>query len=175
VEELKMKIPSTRIGLLLIGGALLIGSATSFAAGENGPPPGTYRVVDGKVDWGTYAGWFTFSLSCNICHGQDATGTDVAPDLRKSLKTMTQAEFATKVLARYRILGTPPATLTDEAMRESAVDEVLQERRGERGRVAMPVWLSDPGMKPHILDLYAYLKARSDGAIGPGRPKTMGE
>jgi hypothetical protein len=28
-------------------------------------------------------------------------------------------------------------------------------------------------MKPHILDLYAYLKARSDGAIGTGRPKTI--
>ncbi len=34
----------------------------------------------------------------------------------------------------------------------------------------MPVWMDDPGMKPHILDLYAYLKARSDGAIGPGKP-----
>ena len=137
--------------------------------------PGTYRIVNGKGDFGTYAGWFTYHLACHMCHGQDASGTDVAPDLRQSLKTMTQVEFASKVLARYRILGTPPDALADEALRESVVDEVSNQRRGERGRVEMPVWLADPGMKPHILDLYAYLKARSDGAIGPGRPATMDE
>jgi hypothetical protein len=73
------------------------------------------------------------------------------------------------VLARYRIFGTPVDAAPDEPLRESVTEEVLQQRRGERGRVAMPVWLADPGMKPHILDLYAYLKARSDGAIGSGR------
>ena len=170
-----MSIPSPRISMLLIAGTLFLGPSGHLGAGDAGPPPGTYRVVDGKVDWGTYAGWFTYHLSCHMCHGQDASGSDVAPDLRQSLKTMTATQFANKVLARYRILGAPPDTLTDEAMRESAVDEVANQRRGERGQVAMPVWLAEPGMKPHILDLYAYLKARSDGAIGPGRPATMDE
>ena len=170
-----MSICSPRISPLLIAGALLLGPAGNLGADDAGPAPGTYRIVDGKVDWGTYAGWFTYHLSCHMCHGQDASGTDVAPDLRKSLKTMTQVQFANKVLARYRILGPSPEVPPDETSRKSLTDEVLQQRRGERGRLVMPVWLADPGMKPHVLDLYAYLKARSDGAIGPGRPKTLEE
>ncbi len=168
-----MSTCSTRISLLLTAVTLLLCPAGNLGAGDAGPAPGTYQVVDGKVDGGTYAGWFVYHLSCHMCHGQDASGTDVAPDLRQSLKNMTKVEFANKVLARYRILVSP--ALSDEALRESVVEEVLQQRRGEVGRVAMPVWLDDPGMKPHILDLYAYLKARSDGAIGTGRPKTMKE
>jgi hypothetical protein len=175
LEAVIMSICSPRISLLLIAGTLFLSPVGNLEAGDVGPAPGTYRVVDGKVDWGTYAGWFTYHLSCHMCHGQDASGTDVAPDLRQSLKTMTPVEFANKVLARYRILGPSPGAPPDEASRESVINEVLQQRRGERGRVAMPVWLADPGMKPHVLDLYAYLKARSDGAIGTGRPKTMDE
>jgi hypothetical protein len=175
LEEIIMSNRSPRISLFLIAGTLLLSPAGNLGAGDAGPAPGTYRVVDGKVDWGTYAGWFTYHLSCHMCHGQDASGTDVAPDLRQSLKTMTPVEFADKVLARYRILGPSPGVPPDEASRESVTEEVLQQRRGERGRVVMPVWLADPGMKPHVLDLYAYLKARSDGAIGTGRPKTMDE
>ena len=170
-----MSICSPRISLLLTAVTLFLSPAGSLGAGDATPAPGTYRVVDGKVDGGTYAGWFTYHLSCHMCHGQDASGTDVAPDLRRSLKTMTQAEFANKVLARYRIFGTPADAPPDKALRESVNEEVLQQRRGERGRLVMPVWLADPGMKPHILDLYAYLKARSDGAIGTGRPRTMDE
>ena len=70
----------------------------------------------------------------------------------------------------YRILGPTPGVPPNEASRESVANEVKQQRRGERGRVEMPVWLADPGMKPHVHDLYAYLKARSDGAIGTGPP-----
>jgi hypothetical protein len=173
LEEIIMSICSPRISLLLAAVMLFLSPAGNLGAGDAGPVPGTYRVVDGKVDWGTYSGWFVYHLSCHMCHGQDALGTDVAPDLRQSLKSMTKVEFANKVLARYRIFVSPE--LSDEALRESVTDEVKQQRRGERGRVAMPVWLDDPGMKPHILDLYAYLKARSDGAIGAGRPRTIDE
>jgi len=170
-----MSIRSPHISVLLIAGTLLLGQAGPLGAGDAGPPPGTYQIVNGKVDWGTYAGWFTYHLSCHMCHGQDASGTDVAPDLRQSLKTMTPAEFAEKVLARYRVFGTPGDAAPDEALRESIADEVSNQRRGERGRLVMPVWVADPGMRPHVLDLYAYLKARSDGALGPGRPKTLDE
>lgn len=166
---------NARISLFLIAGTLLLGAAGNLGAGDASPLPGSYRIVDGKVDWGTYAGWFTYHLSCHMCHGQDAAGTDVAPDLRQSLKTMTQEQFAIVVLGRYRILDAPTDGPPDAAVRKSIIDEVLQHRRGPQGQLAMPVWNSDPGMKPHILDLYAYLKARSDGAIGVGRPKTMDE
>ena len=168
-----MTILGARTSLFLIVVTLFLIAAGNVGAGDAGPAPGTYRIVNGKADWGTYSGWFVYHLSCHICHGQDASGTDVAPDLRKSLKSMTREEFANKVLARYRIFVSP--SLSTESRRDAIVEEVLRQERGERGRLAMPVWLDDPGMKPHILDLYAYLKARSDGAIGTGRPKTMQE
>ncbi len=166
---------SPRVSLLLIAGTLFLSPGGNLGAGDSGPAPGTYRVIDGKVDSGTYAGWFVYHFSCHMCHGQDVSGTDVAPDLKQSLKTMTQAQFTKKVLGRYRILEAPAYGPPDEPALKSIIDEVLQHRRGERGQLAMPVWRSDPGMKPHILDLYAYLKARSDGAVGTGRPKTMEE
>ena len=161
------------LGLSLIAGTLSLGQAANLAADDAGPSPGTYRIVDGKVDPGTYAGWFTYNLTCQMCHGQDATGTDVAPDLRQSLKTMTPEQFANKVLARYRIFRSPVAP--DASLHDSVLGEVLQKRRGASGQVEMPVWLADPGMKPHVLDLYAYLKARSDGAVGAGRPRMKEE
>ena len=166
-----MSIHAQRLSVLLIASAFLVATAGELCADDAGPPPGTYRIVDGKLDKGAYAGWFTYHLTCFMCHGQDATGTEVAPDLRKSLKTMSQIQFANKVLVRYRILGIP-GSASSKALRDSVDDEVSHQRRGPAGTVTMPVWPDDPGMKPHILDLYAYLKARSDNAIGPGRPKT---
>ena len=127
-----MSICSPRIRLLLIAGTLLLSPAGNLRAGDAGPTPGTYRIVDGKVDGGTYAGWFVYSLSCHMCHGQDATGTEVAPDLRESLKTMTQAEFANQVLARYRLFGTPGDAAPDVA------------RIGQRRGVAAAAWRTRP-------------------------------
>lgn len=36
-------------------------------------------------------------------------------------------------------------------------------------------WESDTSMRPHVMDLYAYLRARADGALGPGKPQRMEE
>ena len=162
-----------RITVFVIAGILALALAGPIGADDTtGPPPGTYRITDGKVDWGTFAGWFTYQLSCQMCHGQDVADTGVAPDLRKSIRRMTAAQFANKVLARYRIFVIPGDSPPDKALRESIDEEVSQQRRGEYGRLQMPVWPEVQNMKPHILDLYAYLKARSDGAIGRGPPRT---
>ena len=158
--------------VLAIAGAPFAGTPS---AAEGGPPPGTYQVIDGKVDMGTYEGWLTYHTACHICHGPDAMGSDIAPNLRQSLKSMTQSEFTNKVLTRYRIFIAPTESMSSEARRQSVLDEVIRQERGERGTVAMPAWQSNPEIKPHVLDLYAYLKARSDGAIGAGRPKVKGE
>jgi hypothetical protein len=37
----------------------------------------------------------------------------------------------------------------------------------------MPAWEDDPNVKPAIVDLYAYLHARADGALGAQRPEVM--
>jgi hypothetical protein len=34
----------------------------------------------------------------------------------------------------------------------------------------MPAWQDNPNIDPYLDDLWAYLKARADGALGPGRP-----
>ncbi len=168
-----MLFPVKRLMIMLaIAGAPF---ATTTSAAEGGPPPGTYEVVDGKVDVGTYEGWLTYHTACHICHGPDAVGSDIAPNLRQSLKSMAPSEFTNKVLTRYRIFIAPTESMSSEAVRQSVLDEVIRQRRGDRGTVAMPAWQSNPGIKPHVLDLYAYLKARSDEAIGPGRPKVKGE
>ena len=40
-----------------------------------------YRIVDGKVDTGTYNGYRRFHAGCNHCHGQDGLGSTFGPSL----------------------------------------------------------------------------------------------
>jgi hypothetical protein len=37
----------------------------------------------------------------------------------------------------------------------------------------MPAWDGDPNVKPNIMDLYACLRARANGALGEGRPQPI--
>jgi hypothetical protein len=168
-----MSTYSRRIHRGLISIALLLIPAAHLGAGEASPAPGTYQIVDGKVDWGTFAGWFVFHMSCQTCHGKDVVATGAAPNLRQSLKVMTLEKFSNKVLARYR-LSIPSADATsNEVLRQSIIDELVGNERSERYKLKMPAWPDDGGIEPHIPNLYAYLKARSDDAIGTGRPATL--
>jgi hypothetical protein len=43
---------------------------------------------------------------------------------------------------------------------------------GYTGQVGvMPPWKDNPNVSKRYKELYAYLKARADGALPPGRPK----
>lgn len=133
------------------------------------PESAPYRVVDGQVDPSTYLGWRVFHSTCHLCHGVDATGSSVAPDLTVRLSEMAFSEFTRTVLMRYPIvLGLNDVRGDDRtAVRQAFVDLVMKQERGE---LIMPGWEHDPKVKPHIADLYAYLKARADGVLGTGRP-----
>lgn len=133
-----------------------------------------YRVVGDKVDRSTYLGWRVFHSVCYGCHGVDATGTTVAPNLVERVREMTPRQFTTKVLTRYRItLGYDDAAADNTtALREAFIEQVLRHQRGE---LIMPAWQQDQNVTPHILDLYAYLSARADGALGEGRPEQIPE
>ncbi len=147
-----------------------------LVAGPNAEPaPGEYRVVDGKVDRGTYTGWRLFHTTCYGCHGVGGVGTDVAPNLVESVKALTPRAFATKVLTSYRIVLLASEANTDDrsAVREAMIEEVMRRERGARGQIVMPAWEADPKVNPHVLDLFAYLSARADGKLGPGKPKLM--
>lgn len=126
-----------------------------------------YTIENGQVDNKTFVGWRLFNSTCFVCHGQNATGTDIAPNLLTRLEGMSERKFRKTVLHRYfaRVnLDDPDRRL-----------EFLNQVAGEQGVTGfkMPTWSDDPNIRPHISDLYAYLKARSDGALGEGRPEQM--
>lgn len=129
-----------------------------------------YSVQNGIVDESTYLGWRIFHSTCHGCHGVDATGTSVAPNLVERIERLSARDFSIKVLTRYRITVSSQAASSDDKseLREEILLRVL---RRESGDVSMPAWERDPNVKPHVLDMSAYLRARADGVLAPGRPE----
>ena len=91
-----------------------------------------------KIDSFLMKGFRTFG-TCQVCHGMDAGGTTIAPSL----------------LNRFHEL--------DKA---TVFDRITNGYRGQIG--VMPAWKENPNVMNNIENLYAYLKARSDGVIPPG-------
>lgn len=132
----------------IVGMGATIGS--SLAVAES---PGDYRdftfkaeepyfFQDGKVDFGTYNGFRRYHSECHVCHGPAGLGSSYAPALIKSLKVMDFPKF---------------------------VDVVV--RGKQDGTLVMPAFADNMNVLPYLDDIYAYLKARSDGAIpGAARP-----
>jgi methanol metabolism-related c-type cytochrome len=108
-----------------------------------------YKVVDGKVDMHVYNGYRRYGESCLRCHGPDGAGSSYAPALTDSLKHMTQDQFAEVVINGRKDVST------------SAMN-------------VMPAFGTTEDVVNYLDDIYAYLKARSDGAIGRGRPQRIG-
>ena len=137
------------------------------------PMPGDYRVMGGRVDAGTYAGWRAFHATCYACHGVGGVGTTAAPNLVARIGSMTPRTFAAKVLASYRIVAPDEGPPTDKGAStpDTMLEQIMRRERGNGGRVIMPEWEGDARVDPHVLDLYAYLSARADGKIGPGQPR----
>lgn len=146
------------------------GVAVAYAGQTDSDLP--YQVKDGKVDRSTFLGWRVFHSTCYICHGVDATGTTVAPDLVTRVKELSAREFTNAVLVRYRITMDSAELLGDDqtAVRQKFLEMAVKKQRGE---LIMPAWERDPNVKPHVMDLYGYLRARADGVLGPGRPEQI--
>ena len=125
-----------------------------------------YTVENGKVDEKTYVGWRLFNSTCHVCHGKDATGTDRAPNLLPRLEGMSERAFRKKLLGRYFA----KVNLDDPDRRMAFLKQIAEKDATE---FKMPTWDDDPNIRPHISDLYAYLKARSDGALGTERPERL--
>jgi mxaJ protein len=112
-------------------------------SGSTEPP---YRVQDNKLGPKAYEGWVRFSAFCERCHGPGGIGSAQAPDLAAAIKSLTKAQF--EHIVRCGLTGNV-------------------------GIGVMPPWGDNPNIAPYVDDLWSYLKARADDAIGPGRPEKL--
>ncbi|MCA3236894.1 MAG: c-type cytochrome [Curvibacter sp.] len=151
-------LPATLLATILA----IAGCAVEW---EN-PKPARQLAHELEPPGSAYLGWRVYQDRCARCHGVDAQGAANAPNLLRRLQTLGPREFVSLVLYRYdaSLQGEPAAT---RSSREAQV-ESLMERRDQP--LAMPAWRDEPRVNAHVLDLYAYLSARSEGRLGTGKP-----
>jgi len=116
---------------------------------------GRYRDKDGhpapvvtkdyKVGWAVWQGFRRYHDACHVCHGPNGLGSSFAPALADSLKTMDYETFFGTVVG---------GRVTDRA----------------GTKYVMPSFGEDKNIMCYLDDIYSYLKARSTGAMPPGRP-----
>ncbi|HEY0524067.1 MAG TPA: cytochrome c [Stellaceae bacterium] len=136
--------------------AVLVVVATAggmlFSAGTvKGADEKPYKVEnDNHVDKGTYNGYRRYGDACLRCHGPDGAGSSYAPDLTDSLKHLSKEQFEDVVINGRQNVST-------------SSDKV------------MPAFGTTEDVVNYLDDIYSYLKARSDGVLGRGRPTRIGE
>jgi methanol metabolism-related c-type cytochrome len=113
-------------------------------ADKGGNP--TFKIdKDGTVDWYAYIGYQQYGANCLQCHGPDGLGSSYAPSLVDALKSMDYTQFVTIVAGGKKAVNT-------------AQDLV------------MPALGTNKNVMCNIDAIYAYLRARADGALGRDRP-----
>jgi methanol metabolism-related c-type cytochrome len=111
---------------------------------KDGDP--TYRVAqDGTVDWYTYSGFRRYHSECHVCHGPSGDGSSFAPALKDSLKRISYGDFLGIVAGGRRNVTTTQ-------------DNV------------MPAFGNNPNVMCYVDDIYIYLRARANDAVGRVRP-----
>lgn len=121
------------------------GTQTSQDSGQTvaeAPEPGDFSKTDLIVGHEKYHG------NCAQCHGEDAVGSTFAPSLVKRLQKLSYAEFVDVITNGKTVLDTATG-----------------------GYSVMPAWQNNPAVMAHVNELWAYLKARSTGELGTGRPQ----
>jgi methanol metabolism-related c-type cytochrome len=146
------------VGLSVIAFLLSIGMANADGSGDpaavsskdgryydkDGNP--TFKVQpDGTVDWATYSGFRRYHSECHVCHGPDGEGSSYAPALKDSLKKLTYPEFLAIVAAGRQNVNTASENV-------------------------MPAFGENKNVVCYLDDIYTYLRARANDAIGRGRP-----
>ena len=106
----------------------------------------TFKVAaDGTVDWYTYSGFRRYHSECHVCHGPDGMGSTYAPGLTNSLKTLSYGDFISIVASGRKNVNTAQENV-------------------------MPALGDNPNVACYMDDIYVYLRARANDAIGRGRP-----
>ncbi len=108
-------------------------------------PPSSAQETSGDkllVTEAEYQGWKYYAVYCERCHAPDAVGTADAPDLRYSVSAEGGVTADSfKVMVRNG----------SENKEMKGFADLLDDQRIEQ--------------------LYAYVKARSEGRLAPGRPR----
>lgn len=97
------------------------------------------------MDWYTYSGYRRYHSECHVCHGPDGMGSTYAPALKDSLKSMNYADFLGVVASGRKNVSTSQENV-------------------------MPAFGDNPNVACYMDDLYVYLRARSNDAVGRVRP-----
>ena len=106
----------------------------------------SYKIgADGTLDWYTFSGFRRYHAECHTCHGPEGEGSSYAPALVGSLKTLSYEDFTQVVVNGKKSINT-------------AQQQV------------MPAFGENMNVMCYLDDIYAYLKARSDGVLPRGRP-----
>lgn len=152
INALKLCLAAGVLHCLLLGIGIHSAWAGPAVSSENGKyfdkdGTVTYNVKeDGTVDWYTYSGFRRYHSECHVCHGPGALGSTIAPALKDSLKQLSYEDYL-EVVVNGRTV------------------KVAGETR------SMPSFGVNVNVMCYIDDIYAYIKARSDDAIGRGRPR----
>jgi methanol metabolism-related c-type cytochrome len=123
------------------------GFLSRAARAENDP---VYVVKNGEVDQHVYNGFRRYGEACLRCHGPDGAGSSYAPNLTESLKRLSYDDVVNVIINGRKNVN-------------SANNNV------------MPSFGTTEDVVNYMDDIYGYLKARSDGQLGRGRPKRIGE
>lgn len=140
--------PLFAAALLVIGlgaSSLVLADESNGDSGAAGSSVGDYVAEDGKVDPGTYDGYLVYTRSCQACHGPDGLGSSFAPSLIKISEHRSFEEFARTIAGGQEI---------------------------QPGQV-MPSFADDTYVLSNIENIYSYMRGRSAGDIGRGRPEII--
>ena len=112
---------------------------------KNGNP--TYKVQqDGTVDWYTYSGFRRYHSECHVCHGPAGDGSSFAPALKDLLKRIGYGDFVGIVASGRKNVSTAQENV-------------------------MPAFGDNRNVMCYIDDIFIYLRARANDAVGRVRPE----
>jgi methanol metabolism-related c-type cytochrome len=126
------------------GDPAAVSSEDGKYADKDGNP--TFKITpDGTIDYYTFAGYIRYTANCMQCHGPDGMGSSYGPVLANSLQHIAYGDFIATVAAGKRDV--------------SASSTLVMPSLGDNKNVMC-----------YIDAIYTYLRARSDNALGRGRP-----
>lgn len=126
------------------GNPAAVSSQDGKYADKNGTP--TFHIApDGTVDYYTFAGYIRYTANCMQCHGPDGLGSSYGPVLVNTLQHLDYSQFYATVAGGKKDVNTAET-------------------------LVMPSFGINKNVMCYIDAIYIYLRARSDGALGRGRP-----